>query len=87
MSTRNGCAVLLIFVIILCVVIAKSPTISREEYRAYKARRKIEESMDVLQEMARIEAQRNSMRQPASEGAPPNYQQPVPSLPPSVLSR
>lgn len=87
MSTRNGCAVLLIFIIILCVVMAKSPTISREEYRAYKARRKIEESMDVAQELARMEAQRRSTSQPSSESTPPNYQQPAPSLPPSVLSR
>jgi hypothetical protein len=88
MDSRNGCALLLFLIIVLCVVIVNTPPLTpqdREAMRAYEARKKIESSMDVLNELAKMEIEsRPVMRQTRVEA---EYQQPAPSLPPAMLSR
>ena len=87
MSARNCLAVFLLFVIFFCIFAVNNPItpVEREAIRAYEARKKIEGQLDVLNELAKMEIeQRPVMRQSRVDTG---YQQPAPSLPPSVLSR
>jgi len=89
MDSRNGCALLLFLIIVLCAIMVNTPPLTqqdREAIRAYEARKKIEGSLDVLNELAKMEGGRSSAVRYMLPDAPAAYQ-PAPSLPPSVLSR
>jgi len=88
MDSRNGCALLLFLIIVLCAVIVNTPPLTqqdREAMRAYEAQKKIEGGMDVLNELAKMEIEQRPMMHQSRVDT--GYQQPAPSLPPSVLSR
>ena len=88
MESRNGCALLLFLIIVLCTVIVNPPPLTRQDREAiksYEARKKIEASMDVLNELAKMEIEQRPMMHQSRVDT--GHQQPSPSLPPSVLSR
>jgi len=88
MDSRNGCALLLFLIIVFCAVVVNTPPLTpqdREAIRAYEARKKIDGSLDVLNELAKMEIDRQPVMRQARVEA--EYQRPTPSLPPSVLVR
>lgn len=89
MDSRNGCALLLFLIIVFCVIMVNTPPLTqqdREAIRAYEAQKKIKGSIDVLNELAKMESSRQSAGRFIQSNTPADYQ-PAPSLPPSVLNR
>ena len=89
MNPRGGCAFILFLVIVFCVIMVNTPPLTtqeREEFRSYKARKKIEESLDVVNELAKMESERPNTGRFIQSNTPAAYQ-PAPSLPPSVLGQ
>lgn len=89
MNYRSGCAFILFLIIVFCVIMVNTRPLTnqeREEYRAYKARKKIEEQLDVVNELAKMEISRPNATRFIQSNTPAAHQ-PAPSLPPSTLGR
>ena len=101
MTTRNGCAFILFVIIIFCVIVVNTPPLTQQErdaYRAYQARKRIEEQLEIMAASGhkslgqRIRELENSprgrqLKAEAEAEVAAEQARAVPSLPPSILNR